>query len=258
MADLRLEDRLADERRALGTSTSSMRRFLSLSRSMRSRNSTTCGRIISDTMRTPPMNAGFTTLSAPARLSFSDAAMSTPLAMMRSDGLSCRAETQMNRLSLSSVSAATMPRARRMPARSSTSSSVASPTTVGSMLTDSSCSLLEARRVAIDGHQRPLGPHQLLDDVHAGGAGAADDDVVAQLIERSRHSSPRPRLGELALDEVGRQRRHEVGGDAEPRQQHTNGEGAPARHAPRCGSSPNPTVVMVMTVMYAHSPRSHA
>ena len=26
----------------------------------------------------------------------------------------------------------------------------------------------------------------------------------------------------------------------------------------RCGSSPNPTVVMVMTVMYAHSPTSHA
>ena len=82
-------------------------------------------------MRAPPMLCGLTTLSAPARRSFSSLSSMRARATMKMSGRSERALSVTKRFPASVSSAATNARARNKPAASRTRSSLASPTSVG-------------------------------------------------------------------------------------------------------------------------------
>lgn len=108
-------------------SISSKRRFLSRSRIIWSRNSTTEGRKSSLASLRPPMMLGLTVALAPARFILGMASVSTTLVTMRALALRARADRVTKRLSRSWVRAAMRPAARSMPASSSVWSWVASP-----------------------------------------------------------------------------------------------------------------------------------
>ena len=94
-----------------------------------SRNAATCGFAIRFAICSPAEEYGWTTRSAPASFSLRAPESSEPRATTKSSGAIAFAESVMKRLISSESADATSPRARRMPARSRSASSVPSPST---------------------------------------------------------------------------------------------------------------------------------
>ncbi len=193
------------------------------------------------------MVLGETTLSAPARRSLASALRSMDLATMRRAGLSARAVTVTYRLSLSSVSAEMIPRARVMPASSRTSSCVASPTTAAppcrrtaSWATASFVSTTTKGVPSWESSRMAWIPVEPAPHTTTWSRIFASCDAMRRL-------HPRPSTSPSTRKAVTEPRNHQR--TTVPVATRTSVNGRPSGTSPTGSISPNPTVETVVTVM---------